>query len=71
MSGPVRPVSARRREVLTLIAEGWSNKEIAARMGISSAGVKKHIEGLMLRYRVSRRTALVRAAIGARDLGSS
>lgn len=57
------PPTARQLEVLAWLVDGLSNKEIASLMGITPAGVKKHIEALMRRYGVTRRTALVRAAM--------
>lgn len=46
-----------------MVADGWSNKEIAERLGISVSGVKKHLDSLMTRYGVRRRTMLVRRAL--------
>ena len=63
-----RAVTARQRQVLLLVAEGAGNKEIAARLGISPSGAKKHLEALTRRYQVSGRTAVVRAAIQMGDL---
>jgi DNA-binding NarL/FixJ family response regulator len=41
-SGSERPLSAREREVLQLIAEGKSSKEIAAKLGIAVTTVETH-----------------------------
>jgi len=61
-------ITTRQMTVIELIASGNSNKEIAQAMGITEAGVKKHIEALMRRYGVRRRTALVQRAIRSGDL---
>jgi len=45
------------------MAEGLPSKEIAARLGVSEAAVKKHLTHLMSRYAVPNRAALVRASI--------
>lgn len=38
----VASLSGREREVLTLVSEGLSNKEIAARFGVSSRTIETH-----------------------------
>jgi LuxR family maltose regulon positive regulatory protein len=60
------PLSQREMEVLTLINEGYANKEIATRMDVAPATVKAHIRNLYGKLSVGRRTeALARA----RELG--
>lgn len=59
-------ITEREREVLQLLADGRSNKEIAARLGLSPNTVKTHVARLFEKLRVARRTE----AIGlARELG--
>ena len=60
--------SRRKREVLELVASGHANKEIAARMGITSWAVEKHLRQLYRRYDVPNRAALVTAAFRRGDL---
>ncbi len=61
-SALVEPLSQREQEVLTLINEGLSNKDIAARMNVAATTVKAHIRNLYGKLDVSRRTeALARA----------
>lgn len=58
----VEPLSQREQEVLLLINEGLSNKDIAARMNVAATTVKAHIRNLYGKLDVSRRTeALARA----------
>ena len=64
----MRPTTDQQRRVLRGIAAGLRNKEIAAKLKISESGVRRHIEALARRYKVSGRTALMRAAVEAGDL---
>ena len=50
-------------EVLTLLAEGYANKTIATRLGISENTVKFHLNAIMTKLDAQSRTdAVVRAA---------
>jgi LuxR family maltose regulon positive regulatory protein len=62
----VEPLSAREQEVLALIAAGCSNQEIADRLIISVATVRKHVENIHGKLGVQSRT---QAAARARALG--
>jgi DNA-binding CsgD family transcriptional regulator len=59
-------ITEREREVLQLLAEGRSNKEIARRLGLSPNTVKTHLARLFEKLRVARRTE---AILHARELG--
>ena len=52
----------RQREVLGLLAEGRTNKEIAQRLAISPATVGSHIKNLYRKLAVHSRVQVVRAA---------
>lgn len=56
-------LTARQREVLKHIAEGWSTKEIAQRLGISPKTVEAHRTQLMERLGIRDIPGLVRYAI--------
>jgi len=59
---PLEKLSVREEQVLTLVAEGLANKEIAQRLFISLHTVKTHIRHLLRKLDVSSRTqALTRA----------
>ena len=60
--------SERKRQVLRLVAAGYANKEIAARLGITPWGVEKHLRQLFRQYAVPNRTALALAAYRAGHL---
>ncbi|MDA8368320.1 MAG: response regulator transcription factor [Nocardiopsaceae bacterium] len=59
-------LSAREREVLSLIGEGLSNEEIADRLGIAAGTVKVHVGSILARLDVRNR---VQAAILAYEAG--
>jgi two-component system, NarL family, response regulator DevR len=52
-------LTVREREVLTLVAQGLSNREIGARLYISETTVKFHVHNLMDKVSVRRRAELV------------
>ena len=62
-SEPFSILSTREREVLHLIAEGLSAKEIAADLKISSKTVEAHRTSLMRKVGVRKATELVRYAV--------
>ena len=53
----------RESEILALLAEGLGNKQIAARLGISTNTVKTHLELLFERLGVSSRAEAVAAGV--------
>jgi two-component system, NarL family, response regulator len=60
---PDSDLSAREREVLSLLAGGKSNKEIALLLGITEATVKCHVSAILLRLNVNDRTEAVVKAL--------
>jgi len=58
-----QPLTEREREVLSLVAEGFSNKLIAAQLGISERTVKNHLTYIMIKLRASDRTHAVVTAV--------
>ncbi|MCK4724671.1 MAG: response regulator transcription factor, partial [Anaerolineales bacterium] len=56
-------LTKRELEVLQLVAEGASNKDIASRLHISQATVKSHLIHIFGKLGVSDRTAAVTVAI--------
>ena len=63
-TGQPPSLTQREREVLSLLADGLGNKQIAARLGISPSTVKTHLEILFDKLEVTSRAAAV--AIGVR-----
>lgn len=60
---PLEDLTDREREVLTLIAEGRSNQEIADSLVISVKTVNRHRENIMSKLNLHTRVELVRYAI--------
>ena len=57
-------LTAREREVLAMISQGSSNKQIARALEISPETVKSHVKHIFLKLAVSTRTeAVFRAAL--------
>jgi DNA-binding CsgD family transcriptional regulator len=59
-------ITDREGQVLQLLADGRSNKEIAARLGVSPNTVKTHVARLFEKLQVARRTEAIQRA---RELG--
>jgi DNA-binding CsgD family transcriptional regulator len=57
-------ITGRERQILALVADGLGNKQIAARLGISTNTVKTHLELLFEKFGVSSRAEAV--AMGVR-----
>jgi ATP/maltotriose-dependent transcriptional regulator MalT len=56
------PLSERELEVLTLIAAGLTNQEVADQLFVGSSTVKKHINHIYSKLDVTHRTQAVAAA---------
>jgi two-component system, LuxR family, sensor kinase FixL len=57
------PLNSREAEVLRLLVQGMTNKEIGVRVGISEGTVKNIFQQLFAKMRVRSRSQLVRAAL--------
>ena len=55
-------ISKREYEVLELIAAGHSNKQIAAKLFVSTSTVKTHVSNVLAKLDASRRTEAIRRA---------
>jgi len=60
---PFAQLTAREREVLVLISEGYSNKEIADRLGIGVRTIETHRERIMRRLNIHSVAGLTKYAI--------
>jgi DNA-binding NarL/FixJ family response regulator len=61
--GAARPLSRREREVLQLIAEGRTSREVASLLGISATTVKSHRNHIMEKLDIHDKAGLTRYAI--------
>jgi two-component system nitrate/nitrite response regulator NarL len=64
-------LTAREREIVSLVAEGRSNKEIARHLGVTDGTVKIHLHNIYRKLDVSNRTALTAWALRYRDQSPS
>ena len=63
---PPQSITAREREILRLLAGGYSNREIAAALHLAEGTVKNHVSNLLMKLGVRDRT---RAVLRALHLG--
>jgi two-component system, NarL family, response regulator LiaR len=66
---PPERLTPREREVLALIAQGYSNKRIARELAVSEKTVKTHVGHVLAKLGVSDRTQAALHAVGAGLLG--
>jgi DNA-binding NarL/FixJ family response regulator len=65
---PQQPLTPREQEILRLLADGWSNAEIAERLSIKEPTVKSHLWRLYRKIGVGSRTAAVAWASASQRL---
>lgn len=53
---PLRGLPARQQQVLSMIQQGLSNKQIAVRLGVSMGTVKNHVSAVLRKLNVNSRT---------------
>jgi len=62
----VEPLTPREREVLKLVAAGYTNKEVGRKLSITEDTVKKHMQNILAKLHA---TSRIRAAIEATRAG--
>jgi DNA-binding CsgD family transcriptional regulator len=55
-------ISSRERQVLELVSRGWSNRVIAAHLGVSPSTIKSHMESILMRFEARNRAEAVAIA---------
>lgn len=56
-------LTARERQVLTLLVDGLSNKEIASRMSLSQHSIKRYVTSILAKLHSPNRTSAAARAI--------
>jgi DNA-binding CsgD family transcriptional regulator len=67
---PLASLTARQTEVLTLVAEGLTNRQVARRLAISEGTVRRHLEEIYQRLDVRSRTAAAALVTAGAAAGS-
>jgi DNA-binding CsgD family transcriptional regulator len=65
---PWRPLTVREFEVARLVADGFTNAEIAAELGVSPKTVSAHVEHILAKLGVARRTEIAAWATNVRSV---
>jgi DNA-binding NarL/FixJ family response regulator len=65
-AGAARTLTARQKDVVQLIAEGFTTKQMATLLGISAKTVEKHRQALMKRLNIHEVATLTRYAVSQR-----
>ena len=63
MRAPATSLSVREAEVLTLVADGLSNEQIARQLFVSQATIKSHLVHIFAKLDADSRTAAVATAV--------
>jgi DNA-binding NarL/FixJ family response regulator len=69
-AGPAHDLTQRESEVLQLVAEGLSNKQVAVELGLSIKTVEKHRQALMDKLNIHQAAGLTRYAIAKGIIGA-
>jgi two-component system response regulator DegU len=59
----ISPLTARETEILNYVAQGDSNKQIAAKLNISEQTIKNHVASIMIKLNANARTQAVVIAV--------
>jgi DNA-binding NarL/FixJ family response regulator len=57
----------RERQIMTLVSDGLSNKEIARRLNIADGTIKVHLHHIFQKLEISNRTVLAALALSLND----
>lgn len=57
-AGPVNPLTPREREVAALVAQGLTNREIAARLYLSERTAQNHVQHILTKLGLVNRSQI-------------
>ena len=60
---PCQPLTPRERQIVMLLGEGGTSKEIAQRLGLSHRTVENHVQNTLTKLQLHNRAQLVRYAV--------
>jgi two-component system nitrate/nitrite response regulator NarL len=60
-------LTERERQIMHLVSEGWSNKEVGRQLSISDGTIKVHLHHIFRKLAISNRTALAALAFSHHD----
>ncbi|WP_096374509.1 response regulator transcription factor [Pseudomonas chlororaphis] len=60
-------ITGRERDVICLLANGWSNKQIGQQLGISNYTVRDHVSSMIRKLNVASRVELAVLAVAMKD----
>jgi DNA-binding CsgD family transcriptional regulator len=63
MKSKLSSLTSREREVVELLTNGESNRELAQRLGVSPRTIQKHLQRIYAKLGVKRRMAAVMLAV--------
>ena len=64
---PLTTLTDRERQIMRLVSEGLSNKEIGRRLNIADGTIKVHLHNIFQKLEISNRTVLAALAISQND----
>ena len=69
-SEPISPLTSREKEILTLVAKGASNADIAEKLFVREVTVKTHLNSIYKKLNVDNRVQAVLLAIQTQIIDS-
>jgi two-component system, NarL family, nitrate/nitrite response regulator NarL len=71
MESALTALTERERQIMRLVSEGLSNKEIGRRLNIADGTIKVHLHNIFQKLEISNRTVLAALAISRNDIADA